>query len=93
MNNIVSNKTPYVEVVYISYNTDVASMIAKQISQNLNGASDDGNPIDDNPFMFNKTINKAWKLTNYPTYFSVKDKDTEKLTFPDPGSVDQYIDD
>lgn len=93
MNDIVKNKTPYVEVVYLSYQNDVASMIAEQIKKNLFGNPNEDTPIDDNPFLFNKTISKAWKLTNFPNYFSIKDKETEKLPFPNPDAVDAYIDD
>ena len=89
MNNMASAKVPYVNLVYASYEDETAGAIARQISENLR----EGGFINDEAFLFTKTVSKVWKLTNYPTFFSTKDKETEKLPFPDPSSVEHYIDD
>ena len=89
MNNMASAKVPYVNLIYASYEDETAGAIARQISENLR----EGGFINDEAFLFTKTVSKVWKLTNYPTFFSTKDKETEKLPFPDPSSVEHYIDD
>ena len=89
MNNMASASKPSVNVVYVRYNGFTGGQIAAQNKKNLYG---DGE-IDGNSFLFTNEVNKTWQLKNYPSYFTNKDKETEKLTFPDPDSVDQYIDD
>ena len=98
MNSLTTDKKPSVEIVYISYNIYLATSIAKQNQYNLAG---NGESLDDKSYVFNKKVGQGnninaatvWKLINYPTYFSNKDKNTKNLTFPDPDSVDAYIDD
>lgn len=91
MSNMSNVKKPYVTVVYVSAkkNVGVGSQIAAQIKKNLFGSGE----INDNAFLFNSELSKSWQLKSYPNYFTNKDKDTDKLTFPDPSSVEQYIDD
>lgn len=91
MNNMSNVKKPYVTVVYLSAAKDynVIAQVAGQIKKNLFGSGE----INDNAFLFNNELSKSWQLRSYPDYFTKKDKDTEKLPFPNPDTVDAYIDD
>lgn len=89
MNNMGTVTKPNVKVAYVRFNRYTASQIANQNKKNLYGSGE----INDNSFLFTNEVNKTWQLKNYPDYFLKKDKDTEKLPFPDPDAVESYITD
>ena len=89
MNNMGTVTKPNVKVAYVRYNRYTASQIANQNKKNLYGSGE----INDNSFLFTNEVNKTWQLKNYPDYFLKKDKETEKLPFPDPDAVESYITD
>ena len=91
MNNLSSNNTLYVKIAYLS-GLDRRSSVARQIKDNLLGS---GDVININSFIYNKVTDGSWKLNGYKldASWTNTNNSTQKLPFPNPNDVEQYIKD